>query len=74
MPAVRTMSLMCFRFPFCDGDNDYSPGENLGEVLFGDRISRSPIEVLSSNVLSSLRETVFAITESKINNNLEFSC
>ena len=47
MPAVRAILLMCYRFPFCDGDNDYSPGENLGEVLFGDRISRSPIEVLS---------------------------
>lgn len=37
--------MIYFSFDFCVGSEDESPVENLGQVLFGERIRPSPYEV-----------------------------
>lgn len=37
--------MYCFSFDFCTSDESKSPTENLGQVLFGERIRPSKYEV-----------------------------
>lgn len=39
------METSSFRFDFCKDTNERRPTENLGQVLFGERIETSPYKV-----------------------------
>lgn len=41
---------MCFSFDFCVDDHETGPVENLGQLVFGERIRSSPYKV-SNNFL-----------------------
>lgn len=36
---------LCYRFDFCQDTKERRPSENLGQVLFGERIESSPYKV-----------------------------
>lgn len=36
---------ICYRFDFCQDTKERRPSENLGQVLFGERIESSPYKV-----------------------------
>ena len=35
-------NIVIFRYDFCQTKQEYSPSENLGQVVFGERITSSP--------------------------------
>lgn len=37
--------ILCYRFDFCQDTKERRPSENLGQVLFGERIESSPYKV-----------------------------
>jgi Endomembrane protein 70. len=48
--AVSCVSdILCYSFDFCGTHDEASPVENLGQVVFGERIRPSPYKVLTKH-------------------------
>lgn len=45
LPSWCEHMCICYRFDFCQDTKERRPSENLGQVLFGERIESSPYKV-----------------------------